>query len=186
MPAPQVKAIADKSNTIYTSVAERSARHGLEFAGSELLQVKEWLAAHAGRKPANPTPLVPTQYRLPGTVVPTNYELLITPRIEPGRFHYGGTVIITAEVKDYTRSIVMHAHKDLEVVLLMVSDAKTDEMLPVYDRTFNPLSEMYTIHMETGLFDGMEIKIAMQFLGQLKKDKLGFYLSDYVEGSKWK
>ncbi|KAJ1527772.1 hypothetical protein ONE63_007727 [Megalurothrips usitatus] len=185
---PQVKSLATADPSIYTTVAERSAAHGLAFAQDELGQVKDFLAANAGRTPPSPEPQQPTEYRLPGTVVPINYALTLKPVMDlaANDFSYTGEVKITVRVVESTDSIVLHSHEGLDVTLTGVTDDKNGEVATAGQPTFNSLSEMYTIKLAQNLEAEQQLVISLAFSGKLRKDKLGFYLSDYAEGVKWK
>ncbi|XP_034249153.1 uncharacterized protein LOC117650017 [Thrips palmi] len=183
-----VKQIADSDPSIYTTVAERSAANSLAFAQKELGQVKDYLAVYAGRKPAKPAPLVPTDYRLPGNVIPTSYDLTMIPYMDTanGHFYYEGSVVISATVQNDTDTIVLHKHKGLNVITYSVNNEAGDGEVGITDAVFHEASEMYTLLLTQPVTAGQQIVIGLEFTGKLLKDKLGFYLSDYPEGVKWK
>ncbi|MBT8198837.1 MAG: M1 family metallopeptidase, partial [Acidimicrobiia bacterium] len=114
-------------------------------------------------------------YRLPRTVLPTHYELVMEPDLEAATFR--GSVVIDVEVASPTSVIELNA-AELEFDSVMArSDVWGERPAMV---TFQPEYERATLHFEAPL-DAGGWTIEADFRGILNDRLRGFYRSTYLD-----
>ena len=114
------------------------------------------------------TPLDP--YRLPRTVLPSKYEVSLTPDLENASFT--GSVVITATAIENVDSIVMNAI-ELDIYAVTVNDQFADFSL-------DEELERLTIHSSVS---AGPVTISVTFTGILNDKLRGFYRSTFVDES---
>lgn len=120
-------------------------------------------------------------YRLPTTVIPESYEIMIHPEING--FSFTGTVKIYAGVRNETNEIVLH-HGKLSIRSCTVNikkDGNKLEKLTISNNTYNEMTEKYSILLKENLYDGANIIITIAFDGKLADNMIGFYHSSYFD-----
>ncbi|XP_062585470.1 uncharacterized protein LOC134247152 isoform X2 [Saccostrea cucullata] len=131
----------------------------------------------------SPTPTPPTNFRLPDTLIPLEYDLAIQPNMfsgSPDSFDFEGTVKIKMKVRKATHEVIMHANNLTisNVKFGAISDSKSVLSNPDFD-----LERQFVIFRLNEVLDTSKIyEIEMNFRGPLKNDMKGFYLSSYEDG----
>lgn len=118
------------------------------------------------------------EYRLPGEVIPSHYEIKITPNLEDGTFE--GEVKIKAKVSADTNVITMH-QKELTILKVSINEdivLNEDQIVSDTEKQFLKLT------METPLAKDAEITITITYTGDLKDKKAGFYKAVYQSDGK--
>ncbi|XP_063990680.1 putative aminopeptidase-2 isoform X2 [Diachasmimorpha longicaudata] len=116
-------------------------------------------------------------YRLPTTIVPTNYNLSIQPYFEERDFTFDGEVQITMNVQRSTSIIVLHTNE------LNVNDVKVyggpGEIREYYVTKWNSVTHKFTIYLKTTCRAGSSLRMSMKYSGVLNDNMVGFYRSSY-------
>ena len=118
----------------------------------------------------------PSDVRLPGAVVPSAYQLRLTPDLSS--FTFEGEVAVSIELCAPTREITLNA------IELEIKDAliRQEDGEPVSgEASFDPAKETVTITFPNGLRPG-HATLWMSFSGILNDRLRGFYRSAYVDG----
>lgn len=136
-----------------------------------------------------PTPKEPwQQYRLPDSLVPVSYNVLLWPHLEPNEngtyvFLGNSTVIFTC-VKE-TDLIIIHSNKlnlttlEGHYATLTGLDGAT---APTMERTWLEVPTQYlVIQLQSALAEGSRYELHTEFVGELADDLGGFYRSEYNE-----
>jgi puromycin-sensitive aminopeptidase len=112
--------------------------------------------------------------RLPSTVRPRRYDLLIAPDLPSSGF--GGEVVIALDLAEPTDTIVLHA-RELDVALVELAQAGAPVGATL---TLEPESERVVIHADRTLAAG-DATLELRFDGKISSGLLGFYRSTYVD-----
>ncbi|XP_076292003.1 uncharacterized protein LOC143214621 isoform X2 [Lasioglossum baleicum] len=118
--------------------------------------------------------------RLPKTIVPISYEIMLMPHLGDD-FLFDGTTQINASVEETTDTITLN-HGNINVDLLSVSysdgnGARLDIMQSKHDQK----TEKFSIKLKQPLKKGSKITIDFNYSGILRNDMIGFYRSSYVD-----
>ena len=132
-----------------------------------------------------------TVYRLPKTVSPSRYDLLLRFDFDPYNatasdnsptlLAYTGEVTIALTATQATNRIILHMDRNL-VLTDVVSVTNTDTSTPVavtnsaYDNY-----QWYDINLAANLVVGTNYAIALKFRGSTSRD--GLYFHGYLEGN---
>jgi puromycin-sensitive aminopeptidase len=127
------------------------------------------LVATAADQDANP-------YRLPRTVIPSRYELTISPDLRARSFV--GRVTVTVEVTEALAQIVCNAN-ELEIRKAWVVDS-TGTQTSANNISHDAESERVTIGMERTIPVGTA-QVTYEFVGTLNDKLAGFYASTYTD-----
>ncbi len=115
-------------------------------------------------------------YRLDRTVVPSAYQIFLTPSLET--FTFTGHVAIDVVVHETTRSITLNARDlDLSVATLTAGDRVLTSAAPTLDATY----ETATFTFDEELPLGAAV-LTIDFVGEINDKLTGFYRSTYVDG----
>ncbi|KZC13131.1 Aminopeptidase N, partial [Dufourea novaeangliae] len=117
--------------------------------------------------------------RLPKTIIPVSYNIILTPTLKNG-FKFEGTTMITAFVQEDTDTIILH-HGTINIYTLTVTvgDTRLEHQDPKYDSK----TEKISIKLNTTLKKGMNISINFFYGGVLREDMIGFYRSSYIDST---
>ena len=113
-------------------------------------------------------------FRLPHTVRPRRYDLMVRPDLDASTF--SGTVRIALDVAEATDSIVLHA-RDLDVELGVIRQDGT--IRPAGLRT-EPDNERIVCELDHALTPG-PAELELTFSGEISHGMLGFYRSTFVD-----
>ncbi|KAH8336361.1 hypothetical protein KR059_004239 [Drosophila kikkawai] len=123
-------------------------------------------------------------YRLPGNLVPTHYDLYLFPNIETGEFN--GQETITIQVAEATDKIVLHSlNLNISSVAVMNTGSET---LDVQETSFDAVREFLIFQLNEPLTQGRVIQLHIGFEGSMANKIVGLYSSSYVkedESRKW-
>ncbi|XP_017892658.2 putative aminopeptidase-2 [Ceratina calcarata] len=122
-----------------------------------------------------------SDYRLPKTIIPNRYEILLRPKLE-GNFEFKGTVQIEARVNIATDTITLHSGQ-LTINNTIVSDIKNVNPVKIESTDYNNVTEKYAIKLGELLKVGTNIKIVLVYTGKLRDDMIGFYKSSYIDSN---
>lgn len=120
-------------------------------------------------------------YRLSGDVVPSRYEITLTPNLDDWTFE--GHVIIHVESKvQNVREIVLHAN-DLTIDTIKVY-LPGNPLLDLHEGeeyTYENATHKLTIPTNTIVEMGRIYYVEIEFSGNMRDDMAGFYRSTYME-----
>jgi len=128
---------------------------------------------------AAPTPFADelSELRLPGTSVPSSYELSLTTNVHRGLLAYTGNVKIRITITAATNIITLH-NSGLVISQVILSDEFGAEIANTYatdsDKSF------LNVQVESELAAESELTLDINFSGNLKTGTAGFYRSSYV------
>ena len=115
-------------------------------------------------------------YRLPRTVIPSHYDIVLEPDLEKASFE--GSVGIDVSVSTATTEIVLNAIElDLHAATVTQSGVEQDATIALDEEM-----ERATLTVETGL-DAGPARVSITFTGTLNDDLRGFYRSVYTDAS---
>jgi puromycin-sensitive aminopeptidase len=114
-------------------------------------------------------------FRLPRTVLPRRYELLVAPDLEASTF--SGEVGIALEVTEPTTTIVLHA-LDLDVSL----GSLTQGGRPVAASLTTEAEQGRLVVTAEHRLDAGDAHLELRFRGRISHGLLGFYRSTFVDG----
>ncbi|XP_050466418.1 putative aminopeptidase-2 [Cataglyphis hispanica] len=120
---------------------------------------------------------LPNDYRLPTSVKPISYEIILTPKFQDN-FTFEGTVKITAEVKNETDSITLHVGN---IQITSRSILVDEQNVNLVNDTYDKVTEKYTLNFPQTLRKGSEILISFAYNGILNDNMIGFYKSSYFD-----
>jgi puromycin-sensitive aminopeptidase len=114
-------------------------------------------------------------YRLPATVSPVHYELVIAPDLEASRFE--GTAAITVTVHEPVREVVLNA-AELEIHAAVMTDAagQRQEAAVALDEELERATLAFGAPLATG-----EGNLTLTFTGCINDRLRGFYRSTYTD-----
>ena len=115
-------------------------------------------------------------YRLPTTVAPVHYELVIAPDLEASTFE--GTAAITLTVHEPVREVVLNA-AELEIHSAVLTDAAGERQEAAV--TLDEELERATLALGAPLATG-EGNLTLTFTGCINDRLRGFYRSTYTDG----
>lgn len=125
-----------------------------------------------------------TEYRLPTRVVPSHYEILITPFFDgPYQFTFDGNVKITIRTSaQNVNEIVLHTH-DLIIrePLNTLKEAKDPTTIQITSRSRNAITQKYTLSLASPLRTNIDYVLEFYYTGNLNSEMKGFYRSSYVQ-----
>jgi puromycin-sensitive aminopeptidase len=118
---------------------------------------------------------VSNPYRLPTTVIPRAYRLLLTPNLEAATFD--GTMEIDVDVAEPVSSIAMNA-VELQVKAATVRSGEAEEVssIPTFDETYETATFEFASPLPVGA-----ATIFLSFSGILNDQLRGFYLSTFED-----
>ena len=113
---------------------------------------------------------------LPSTVIPSNYEITLTPNLED--FTFKGHVVIKAITKSQTSEVVLNAAElEVEKSIATISDNPSFNT----DILLDPENETLTIKLDTNVEENTPLILDIKFTGILNDRLLGFYRSKYTD-----
>ncbi|XP_053386790.1 endoplasmic reticulum aminopeptidase 1-like [Mercenaria mercenaria] len=114
--------------------------------------------------------------RLPKSVIPTHYQLLLHPNISQSFF--SGTVKIHCDITHRTNFIVFHV-KTLNITKLELQDLKKLGQIEILNWLEYKTNEQVFVKLGTRLEAGSKVILEVDFQGDLVKKLAGFYKSMY-------
>ncbi|XP_041031285.1 aminopeptidase N-like [Carcharodon carcharias] len=142
--------------------------------------------------PSSPTPTPPPQpwdkYRLPETLKPEHYDLLLWPRLDKDpqkNYYFTGSSTVFFRCHQDTDVILIHCNKltlakweDGELAKLHTTD---DSPPPKIERSWLTNDTQYlVIKLRSKLSSGTNYSLSTEFEGALADDLSGFYRSEYI------
>lgn len=128
----------------------------------------------------------PLNYRLDTNVLPSNYDINLTPYItlDSGerRFTFDGTTRITlATALANQRSIVLHS-KFLTIQTATLQEV-SEQQTPIFilSQDLNNVTDKLTLTLQSDLRQNVNYVLEFVYTGILQTDMSGFYRSVYVE-----
>lgn len=118
--------------------------------------------------------------RLPKSVIPNHYQILLHPNIS--RSFFNGKIKIYCDVKYSTDFIVFHL-KTLNITSLQLQDVKTLKQIEVLEWLEYTANEQIFVKLGSRLEAGSKVILDVRFQGDLIKKLAGFYKSSYKTNS---
>ncbi|KAG4070580.1 hypothetical protein HA402_011967 [Bradysia odoriphaga] len=129
-------------------------------------------------------------YRLPTTVIPSNYAIEIEPYFTGAKqFTFDGRATITFRSQTTTNQIVLHQNQltidEPLTTLTLASNAGSQTVIT--GANWDNVTHLYTLTTATALVPSIDYRITFVYSGILSDDMRGFYKSSYVENNvtKW-
>lgn len=123
-------------------------------------------------------------YRLPTRVVPSNYDITITPYFEGDkRFTFDGVVTITIRTSQLNvNEIVVHAH-DLTIRedMSTLTESKDPTTIVITNRSRNSITQKYTLSLASAMKTNTDYNLVFYYTGNMNTDMKGFYRSSYIQ-----
>jgi hypothetical protein len=125
-------------------------------------------------------------YRLPSTYWPEHYELEVRPDFYPPlsseNFFFDGWITIHLRCVAPTDFIYLHYRQlAIDDSSIFVSEEITGS-INVRNVSIDALHEFYIIQLERQVVADEHIRVSLNFTGPLRKDSIGLYWSEYMEG----
>lgn len=135
--------------------------------------------------PPQPMEEVLENYRLPNDVVPTEYNIKLTPTLESTdkkNFTFDGTSEITLNVSKLTKTITFHA-KELDIkenVELKYKEEKSNQIKILKPKIVKDFQKDFvTLVFDTDIPKIENAKLSLHYSGKLNDKYRGFYKSSY-------
>lgn len=191
-------------STIVLAVQKSNLQKDLDDARDKIDQLENGSTSSTASTPtttsstSTPTTSAPTtvepaptdapekiDYRLPTSLVPTNYDLYLNPNVETGVFT--GHEIINITVLEATDKIVLHSlYLSIDSVQVYQADGST--WFEVKSFTFDDVREFLIINLAEQLKVDTFVLLNLEFSGTMANKIVGLYSSSYVkadETRKW-
>lgn len=123
-------------------------------------------------------------YRLPTRVVPSNYDITITPYFDGDKqFTFDGVVRITIRTSQpNVNEIVVHAHNlTIRENLNTLTEAKDPTSIVITSRSKNDITQKYTLTLASSMKINIDYVLEFYYSGNMNDDMRGFYRSSYVQ-----
>lgn len=133
-------------------------------------------------------PMESVDYRLPKSVLPTHYELELTPHFEDNygkrKFTFDGKCTITLSTsRQNVDQIVLHA-RDLTFPsdgLKLTEAIDTTRTIRINKDEKDRQTDKLTLSLNSALTPNVNYKLSFTYTGILGQDMHGFYVSSYVQ-----
>ncbi|XP_042901838.1 aminopeptidase N [Parasteatoda tepidariorum] len=119
--------------------------------------------------------------RLPRSIIPEHYNVVLQPYIEPGNFSFDGKVEIRIKVLEPTNNVTVHINN-------ITVKQDTVELSGHGAPTISSLGEdkekqFFILYLKGQLSAGQTYEVRMDFVGTLNDQLSGFYRSSYQDPS---
>nr|CAD7455286.1 unnamed protein product [Timema tahoe] len=123
----------------------------------------------------------PTEYRLPGNILPLHYNISLIPDLDSENFTFNGEITIRFRgVKD-TTTIVLHMNDTVvDEDSMVIRDLKSNLTISMIFTEYNEDNHFYTIHPGGFIYADKEYELSFKYEGNLRDDMQGFFRSSYV------
>ncbi|KAJ8311540.1 hypothetical protein KUTeg_010895, partial [Tegillarca granosa] len=131
-------------------------------------------------------PSKPVDIRIPLALYPDLYTVEIQPNMyegEPEHFTFNGSVRIRMECRQNTRNITLHIKK-LNITGRIMVTQEGRGSINYASIEEDKQRQFLIVHFNEDLTKGNFYTIQMSFIGPLKNDLVGLYLSSYQRGNK--
>lgn len=123
-------------------------------------------------------------YRLPTRVVPSNYDITITPYFDGEKqFTFDGVVRITIRTSQTNvNEIVVHVH-DLTIRenLNTLKEAKDPTTITITNRSKNAITQKYTLSLASAMKTNIDYVLEFYYTGNMNTEMKGFYRTSYIQ-----
>ncbi|KAI4894400.1 hypothetical protein NFI96_008554 [Prochilodus magdalenae] len=124
------------------------------------------------------------RYRLPDTLLPESYNVVLWPRLKPddrGIYIFTGNSTVTFRCEKETDLILIHSNKlNLTAAPTLTSLGSTSAPA-IQSHWFQLTTQYLVIHLNVKLKVGESYQLFTDFVGELADDLSGFYRSVYKE-----
>lgn len=146
----------------------------------------------AGVLEAAETPII-KDVRLPRSIKPLSYDIVIAPNLSGDNFTFKGDVGIKIQVLESCTNISLHSwalkitRNYTSVKLIDEDGIETSEAIPVKDQYFVDEKQFLVIETANVLDKGKTYLLKLKFTGTILDNLQGFYKSSYKVGgsTKW-
>ncbi|CAG2054125.1 unnamed protein product, partial [Timema podura] len=123
----------------------------------------------------------PTEYRLPGNILPLHYNISLIPDLDSQNFTFNGEITIRFRgIKD-TTTIVLHMNDTVvDEDSMVIRDLKSNLTISMIFTEYNEDNHFYTIHPGGFIYADKEYELSFKYEGNLRDDMQGFFRSSYV------
>ncbi|KAJ4488175.1 leucyl aminopeptidase [Lentinula aciculospora] len=124
-----------------------------------------------------------SKFRLPTNVKPTHYDLTI--RTDLDKLTFDGTVTVSLDVKEETKTIVMNSSK-LKLGQATAYTAVSQSDPSFSEPSFDEKEKRVSFSFPTAFPAGTQTKLTVGFAGELNSSMTGYYRSSFEEEGKTK
>lgn len=116
-------------------------------------------------------------YRLPKTIIPTTYDIMLQLPADEDNAIFDGIIKINARVEAPTDTIVFHAGS---ISIITVGVFLGNQNVNNTGWSQDMVTEKTTVKLAKELSKGAVITLAMTYTGMLRDNMIGFYRSSYI------
>lgn len=118
-------------------------------------------------------------YRLPNDTIPLSYVIRLTTNIDRGYYEFQGRVTITIEALQNTPEITLH-YRQLEISSVRLMRSGGGSLQSNVSFTTRPEVEFLIITPAQPLEAGRSYQVEIDYFGEHRIEKEGFYLASYI------
>ena len=159
--------------------AIEKTQSNIKWMNSSLAVIEKWLTTTVA-------PPEVTDVRLPKTLEPVLYTVELKPSMyegDPSDFNFEGFTNIKILCKNATNKVTVHINK-LEITPGTLNFTAEAGSGPNYIRhEFDTVRQFLVVYLDDNMVVGRYYNLEMKFVGPLKDDLHGLYLSQYQRGN---
>lgn len=137
------------------------------------------------------SPEVVTDVRLPRSIMPISYDMVIVPKLSGENFTFKGDIAIKIYINETCKNISLHSwtltiNRDYtNIKIIDDNGAVTEEEIPIEKQHFIDEKQFLVIGTKKDLEKGKHYLLKIKYVGQISDNLQGFYKSSYtVNGEK--
>lgn len=138
---------------------------------------------------SNDSPEILKDVRLPRSITPSSYDIVIVPYLTGENFTFDGDVIIKMKVLETCKNISLHSfmlkiHRNLTSIHKIT--ANESQSLTIKNQYFIEAKQFLVIETEEELEKGENYQLKISYIGQIRDNLQGFYKSSYTVNNETK
>lgn len=129
--------------------------------------------------------------RLPRSINPISYDIVIVPYLSGENFTFDGDVIIKMQIHETCKNISLHSfmlkiHRNFTRVNKLNVDGEQGDSLTIKNQYFIEAKQFLVIETEEELLKGEFYELKLSYIGQIRDNLQGFYKSSYTVNNETK
>lgn len=155
----------------------------------DLLNDDKSLISTAATDNSNDNPAILKDVRLPRSITPISYDIVIVPYLSGENFTFDGDVIIKMQVLETCKNISLHSfmlkiHRNITSIHKVT--ANESQSLTIKNQYFIEAKQFLVIETEEELERGEIYQLKISYIGQIRDNLQGFYKSSYTVNNETK